>query len=84
MAAHHFSASFEPEPGGPDTLMRCAKWLGDSRKNSRGREQTGPVASLLQLPVIWASGTAAKAPTSNQIEAMLFEEGRNDLNGVLT
>lgn len=84
MAAHHFSASFEPEPGWPDTLRRCAKDSATPEKNSRGKEQTGSVASLLQLSVIWASRTAAKAPTSNQIEAMLFEEGRNDLNGVPT
>ena len=52
--------------------------------NSVGREQTGFVASLSQSPVIWPPSAAVKPPTSNQIEAMLFEEGRNDLNGVPT
>jgi len=52
--------------------------------NSVGREQTGFVASLSQSAVIWPPGAAVKPPTSNQIEAMLFEEGRNDLNGVPT
>ena len=44
----------------------------------------GFVASLSQSPVNWPAGSAVKPPTSNQIEAMLFEEGRNDLNGVPT
>ena len=54
------------------------------KENSVGREQMGFVASLSQSPVIWPPSAAVKPPTSNQIEAMLFEEGRNDLNGVPT
>ena len=54
------------------------------KESSVGREQKGSVASLSQWPANWPANSAVKPPTCNQIEAMLFEEGRHDLNGVPT